>query len=102
MKMAVYTETLRPTPPIRVKQIALPTEHGGWGMLLEPMVAPLAVSFSPGGVWIALMFAGAFLMRQPFKIYVLDRRGMRNEARAAVALRYLMLYSVVVAIGIAG
>ena len=100
--MAANAQTLRPTPAVRVKQIALPTEHGGWGLLLEPMVAALAIAFSSSGAWIALMFAGAFLMRQPLKIYVLDRRGMRNDARAAVALRYLMIYAVVVAAGVAG
>src|SRR5436190_1984209 len=100
--MAANVETLRPTPSVRVKQIALPTEHGGWGMLLEPMIAALAVTFSPGGAWIALMFVGAFLMRQPLKFYVLDRRGMRIGARAAAALRYLILYAVVAAIGVAG
>lgn len=100
--MAANAETLRPTPTIRVKQIALPTEHGGWGLLFEPMVAGLAVAFSVSGAWIALMFVGAFLMRQPLKIYVLDRRGMRNDARAAVALRYILLYAGVLAAGVAG
>lgn len=100
--MAANAETLRPTPAIRVKQIALPTEHGGWGLLLEPMVAALAIAFSAAGAWIAVMFIGAFLMRQPFKIYVLDRRGMRNDARAAAALRYLLIYAAILAVGVAG
>lgn len=100
--MAANSETLRPTPVVRIKQIALPTEHGGWGLLLEPLVAALAVAFSTGGLSIALMFIGGFLMRQPLKIYVLDRRGMRNDARAAAAMRYLLIYGCLLATGMIG
>jgi YwiC-like protein len=100
--MAANPETFRRPAAVRVKHIALPTEHGGWGLLLEPLVAGLAIAFSASGAWIALMFVGAFLMRQPFKIYVLDRRGMRNDARAAITLRYLLMYATVLVAGMVG
>lgn len=66
------------------------------------MVAGLVVAFSFGGMWIAVMFVGAFLMRQPLKIYVLNRRGMRDGRRAAVSLKYLLIYATIFLIGTLG
>ncbi|MEP6946458.1 MAG: YwiC-like family protein [Acidobacteriota bacterium] len=100
--MATNVQTLRPSPTIRVRQIALPTEHGGWGFLLEPMVAGLAIAFSLGGIWISVMFIGAFLMRQPLKIYILDRRGMCDDRRAAVSMKYMLIYGAVLLSGVIG
>jgi hypothetical protein len=100
--MVTDVQTFRPTLTLKVKQIALPTEHGGWGFLLEPMVAGLVIAFSVTGVWIAVMFVGAFLMRQPLKTYVLNRRGIGDERRAAVSIKYLSIYAVVFVAGVAG
>src|SRR6476661_3892164 len=66
-------------PPVRVGQIALPSEHGGWGLLFEPLVAGLAIAPSVGGLCIAVMTVGAFLTRQPLKMLVIDRLGMRID-----------------------
>ena len=88
-------------PPVRLKQIALPTEHGGWGLLLEPIVVGLSVSFSTGGLWIALMTIGAFLTRQPLKTLLIDRLGMRVARRAKVALVFVVGFGLLFAFGLA-
>ncbi len=87
---------------VRTRGIALPTEHGSWGFLFEPLVASLAIAFSLPAVWIALAYVGAFLMRQPLKIYVADRMAGRDLPQTSVALRFVLIFGVIYAIGVAG
>ncbi len=86
----------------KIRQIAIPIEHGGWSFLLEPLIAGVAVAFSVGGLWIALMTIGAFLCRQPFKVLIADRMGMKDAERAKAALAFLAGYASIFAIGIFG
>ena len=57
------SSAFRPQIKIDRKQIALPSEHGSWGFLFEPIVASLAIGFSLPGVLIAIMTIGGFLAR---------------------------------------
>jgi hypothetical protein len=50
----------------------LPTEHGGWGFLLEPLVLGLAVAPSFAGFLIAVAAILGFLTRQPLKLAMQD------------------------------
>lgn len=87
---------------VRLRQVALPAEHGGWGFLLEPLIAGLAVAISPTGILIAAMTIGAFLARQPLKVLIADRFGMRNRPRAVAAFLFLALFGLIFAAGLAG
>lgn len=89
-------------PQIKASKIALPTEHGGWGFLFEPIVAGLAIAFSTGGVWIAVMTIGAFLVRQPLKMLVIDRMGMKVPERAMTALKFIVIFGAVFTAGLIG
>ena len=89
-------------PKIKASKIALPTEHGGWGFLFEPIVAGLAIAFSVPGVWIAVMTIGAFLVRQPLKVLVVDRLGMKVAERANVALKFVAIFGAVFIAGLVG
>ena len=100
--MSVDTIKVDKRPTVRLKSVALPVEHGSWGFLLEPLVAGLAVAFSWGGVWIALMTIGAFLMRQPLKVLIIDRLGMKVRERAKTALTFIAIYGAVFTAGFAG
>ncbi|MBX3298414.1 MAG: YwiC-like family protein [Acidobacteria bacterium] len=100
--MATAAPITTPHRAVRVRQVALPTEHGGWAFLLEPLAAGMAIAFSAGAPWIALITVGAFLTRQPLKVLIADRFGMRNRARAGLALRFLVGYGAIFALGIAG
>ncbi len=93
---------ITPVRAFRVKQIALPTEHGGWGFLFEPIVAAIAIAFSPAAIWISLMALGAFLARQPLKIFIADRIGTRIPGRGNAALLFLSLFGSVFAAGLIG
>lgn len=89
-------------PKIRFRQIALPTEHGGWGLLFESLIAGLAIAFSPAAPWIALMTVGAFLTRQPLRIFILDRIGMRVKGRSVAAIKFVSLFSAIFFAGAVG
>lgn len=91
-----------PHRDVRVRQVALPSEHGGWAFLFEPIAAGLAIAFSAGGPWIACLTIGAFLTRQPLKVLIADRFGMRNRARAGMAFRFLLCYGAIFFVGLAG
>lgn len=100
--MSSATKPIAKAPVVRKRQIALPTEHGGWGFLFEPLVAGIAIAFSPAALWIALMTIGAFLVRQPLKVFVVDRLGMRIRDRAVAALFFACAYSILSFAGLAG
>ncbi|HEX7706325.1 MAG TPA: YwiC-like family protein [Thermoanaerobaculia bacterium] len=55
-----------------LRPLALPTEHGGWGFLFEPIVVGLAIAPSWGGILLALAFCFGFLTRQPLKLALQD------------------------------
>jgi hypothetical protein len=82
----------RPQPKIDLKQIALPSEHGSWGFLFEPIVASLAIGFSLPGAMIAVMTIGGFLARQPLKVLIIDRAGQRIAERARIATRLIVMF----------
>lgn len=87
---------------VRVRTVALPVEHGGWSLTLEPVALGLLVAPSPAGFLLALATVGGFLARHPFKIVAADRRHGRRFPRTAVAERFLLLYGgVAIASGLA-
>lgn len=101
LDMASSAESIASARKIKLSQIALPTEHGSWGFLFEPIVAALAIAFSIVGLWIALMVVGAFLARRPLQVFLSQRRAPACEMRAA-AIKFVALFSVVAATGLTG
>jgi hypothetical protein len=94
------TSTTVKTPPAarpktKLKGIAFPTEHGAWGMVFEPLVAALAVTFSVAGLAVAVAFLGAFLMRQPLKVLMAERAAGRRMPQGVPARRYLAIYGLI-------
>ena len=91
-----------PVSSIPVRRIALPTEHGGWGFLGEPLIAGLAIAFSPTAPWIVMMTIGAFLLRQPLRMLIVDRMGRRDGFVAATSLCFALFYAGLFTVGLAG
>jgi len=77
---------------VRLRPVALPVEHGGWSLTLEPIALGLLVAPSAAGIFLSIATLGAFLARHPFKIVAADRRRGRRFPRTAVALKFLLLY----------
>lgn len=79
-----------PTTPMerpRWKAVALPSEHGGWGLTLEPVLLGLLIAPSVAGLALGIAAFGAFLVRTPLKLALVDVRRERWLARSALALR---------------
>ena len=96
------TTTPRPKSPVRLCGIALPIEHGSWGILFEPLVAAVAVALSASALWITIIFIGAFLMRQPLRIMLADTLAGRELPQTAAARRFMIYYSAILIAGVAG
>ncbi len=66
---------------VRLRSVALPVEHGGWGLLLEPIALGLLVAPSLAGFCLSVAAAGAFLARHPLKLVMADRQRRRRLPR---------------------
>lgn len=67
--------------------VAVPTEHGGWGLTLEPALLGMLVAPSWAGLALAGCALVAFVVRTPIKVALVDRRRGRRLARTALAER---------------
>ena len=85
---------------VRLKAVALPVEHGGWGLSLEPVVLGLMVAPSLPGLFLAVATLAAFLARHPLKLVMADRRRGRRFPRTPVAERFALLYTMIAALGL--
>jgi hypothetical protein len=75
-----------------IKSVALPSEHGGWGFLVEPILLGLLVAGSWQGVLLAAAALGVFLIHQPLKIAVRDRLKGQRPPRTLWAERFAVGY----------
>ncbi|HEV8590012.1 MAG TPA: YwiC-like family protein [Pyrinomonadaceae bacterium] len=75
---------------VRIKTIALPAEHGGWGLLFEPVVLGLLLAPSIAGLYLAFSAVGFFLARHPLTLLILSRK--RSSPRTALAKSFAALY----------
>ncbi len=69
------------------RAVAVPTEHGGWGFTLEPILLAQAVAPGIAGVGIAVAALSAFVARRPLRILVTDLRSRRRLPRTRAARR---------------
>lgn len=70
-----------------LREVALPTEHGGWALTLEPVLLALLVAPSVAGAALAVAAFLAFLLRTPAKVVLVDRWRARHLARTRLAAR---------------
>jgi hypothetical protein len=82
-----------PAAPLRLRAIALPIEHGGWGLLLEPLLVGRLIAPSWAGLGIAQLALFAYLARHPLKIAIGDWTQGRRYARTRAAERFALAYS---------
>jgi hypothetical protein len=89
-EQALIGKRLHAKNGVRIKTIALPAEHGGWGLLFEPIVLGLLLAPSIAGLCLALSAVGLFLARHPLTLLVLSRR--RPSARTSIAKQFAIFY----------
>lgn len=76
-----------------LRAVLVPTEHGGWGLTLEPVLLGLVVAPSWPGVGLGLAAFILFLARTPFKILLVDARRNRRLDRTRLAVRAVGSYA---------
>lgn len=84
-----------PRHPIRA--VAMPSEHGGWGLTIEPGLLGLLVAPSIAGACLALAALVLFVLRTPLELALVDRRRHRRLPRTRLAKRVAAVEAVVLA-----
>lgn len=73
----------------------MPTEHGGWGLTLEPVLLGLLIAWSWPGLAIGVAAFMAFVVRTPLKLALVDRRRHRSLPRTRLAGRIALVELVI-------
>jgi YwiC-like protein len=86
------------------RSVAMPSEHGGWGLTLEPVLLGLIVAWSPSGLALGAAAFLAFLVRTPLKLVFVDVRRKRWLDRSRLGLRIAAgeLLAIAAAVAVAG
>ena len=102
--MASLEEKTPTGTPIRsrIRSVALPTEHGGWGFTLEPILLGLLVAPSASGWEISVAALGIFLARRPVKLFSADLVRRRWLPRSAMALVFSFIFGGLALAGVIG
>ncbi len=88
---------------VSLRPLALPAEHGGWGLLLEAVVLALLVAPTLSGSLIGVGAVAVFLMRHPLKLAARDwlHRRRYPRSRACELLTAGYFFPALVAFGLA-
>ena len=76
-----------PKPVAPWRQVAVPSEHGGWSLTAEPVVLGLVVAWSWPGLALGFAALLAFIVRTPLKVVLVDRWRGRWLDRSRLAAR---------------
>lgn len=85
----------------RWRSVAIPNEHGGWGLTAEPVLLGLLLAPSIAGALLGLAAVLAFLVRTPLKLISIDLRHRRWLERSRLALGIAGVEVVVIALAAA-
>ena len=83
------------------RAVAMPSEHGGWGLTLEPVLLGLLVAWSTAGVALGFAAFTAFLLRTPARLVAVDVRRGRWLDRSRLALQIAIVETVVLVAAVA-
>lgn len=91
----MVTQSGKTNGSIRLKTIALPTEHGGWGLVLEPLLLGVLLAPTVPGLLLSIATLAAFLTRHPLKIAAGDIRRSRRSSRTRIAGLFAFGYATI-------
>jgi hypothetical protein len=77
--------------------VLVPTEHGGWGLTLEPVLLGLLLAPGWSGVGLGIAAFAMFLARTPCKILLVDAHRHRSLGRTRLARRAVFGYAALLA-----
>jgi len=80
---------------VSLRSVALPTEHGGWSLTLEPVLLGLLVEPSWAGLALGTSALLAFVARTPLKLALVDRHRQRSLPRTRLATQVAAIELVV-------
>ena len=87
-----------PRPRGSWRQVAVPTEHGGWFLTAEPVVLGLIVAWSWPGLALGVAAMLAFVARTALKVVLVDRWRHRWLDRSRLAARIAAAELAVIAV----
>lgn len=90
------------TRTVALRPLALPSEHGGWGFLAEPIALGLLVAPSWSGAMLAIAAICGFLARHPLKLALQDAMRDRSYPRTNVCRALTATYLLVAALACSG
>jgi len=85
-----------------LRSVAVPTEHGGWGLTLEPVLLGLIVASSGAGALLGLAAFIGFVARTPLKVMLVDRSRDRRLHRTDVAAQLFTVELLVLVVLVLG
>jgi hypothetical protein len=83
------------SPRSTLRSVAVPSEHGGWGLTAEPVLLGLLVAPSAAGALLGLASMVAFLARTPLRVVLVDRHRHRHLPRTRLARQVLAVEAAV-------
>jgi len=86
-----------------LRAVAMPTEHGGWSLTLEPVLLALLVAWSWSGFALGAAAMLAFVARTPVKVVLVDgwRHRWLDRTRLAVRVAAVEIVALVVLVAVA-
>lgn len=101
----VTTDVAAPRERPQWHSVAIPTEHGGWGLTLEPAVLGLVVRPTVAGLALGIAAIVAFVARTPIKLALVDisrgRRYDRTRLAIWIGLAEMVLLGILLLVAIA-
>lgn len=89
------------TNPVPWRRLLLPTDHGSWAFVLEPVCLGLLVAFSPAAAWLGLAVLFGFIARKPAKLALGSPTTAPSLRRQARVFSTLLAVLSVGAVGLA-
>jgi hypothetical protein len=78
-----------------IRLVTMPVEHGGWAFMLEPILAGCILALSGAGLWLSIATLATFMVRQPLKMALIDRRNGKRFPRTLWAERFAALFALI-------